>query len=192
VYVCQGWRARSLLKDLSDGFVKDVSKAFPPGKLVAGRVLAVDPERRMVDLSLKGSAVTGVKTIVGEAEVEDASDDDSKDVTDSETELVGLPAKKLNTAPAVAHSSDSSDEGDSGSDSDAAVPTTVPPKGAKRQRFNWEANSEDEDLKGGGGGDVWEDDDNEGEEAAHTGRRARAAAKRRLETEVGANVCVVW
>jgi ribosomal protein S1 len=46
-------------QDLSDSFLQDPSKEFPPGRLVAGRVLAVKPERRMVDLSLKPSVVVG-------------------------------------------------------------------------------------------------------------------------------------
>ncbi|OQS07493.1 rRNA biogenesis protein rrp5 [Thraustotheca clavata] len=49
--------ARVLLRDLSDDYVKEPAKQFPPGTLVAGRVTKVDGDK--LELSLKASVVTG-------------------------------------------------------------------------------------------------------------------------------------
>ena len=52
---------RVLLKDLADKFVQDPSAEFPPGKLVAAKVLSVDAASQLVNLSLRPSAVMGDK-----------------------------------------------------------------------------------------------------------------------------------
>ena len=49
--------ARVELKNLADAFVQDVATAFPPGKLVAGRVLSADDATKHVALSLRPSQV---------------------------------------------------------------------------------------------------------------------------------------
>ena len=49
----------SPVQDLADGFLKSPTEDFPRGKLVAGRVLAVNPEKRTVDLSLRATVVVG-------------------------------------------------------------------------------------------------------------------------------------
>jgi len=48
-----------LLQNLSDKFLKDPSVEFPPGRLVAGKVLALKADERLVDLSLRPSVVVG-------------------------------------------------------------------------------------------------------------------------------------
>ena len=50
---------RVLLKNLSQGFVKDVQGEFPVGKLVAGRVLNADETTGKFELTLRSSAVVG-------------------------------------------------------------------------------------------------------------------------------------
>ena len=52
---------RVLLKDLADKFVQDPSAEFPPGKLVAAKVLSVNAASNLVNLSLRPSAVMGDK-----------------------------------------------------------------------------------------------------------------------------------
>jgi predicted RNA-binding protein with RPS1 domain len=52
---------RVLLKDLADTFVPDPAASFPPGKLVAAKVVAVDAATGRVTLSLRPSAVLGDK-----------------------------------------------------------------------------------------------------------------------------------
>jgi rRNA biogenesis protein RRP5 len=49
--------ARVLIKNLSDGFVQNPEKQFPPGKLVVGRVTDVSDGK--VDVSLRTSTLTG-------------------------------------------------------------------------------------------------------------------------------------
>lgn len=48
-----------LIKDLSDDFVSDPSASFPPGRLVTGRVKAVNVADHTVELSLRSSDVNG-------------------------------------------------------------------------------------------------------------------------------------
>lgn len=49
-----------LCQDLSDDYIKNPAQEFPPGRLVAARVLAVGADGRSgIDLSLKASAVVG-------------------------------------------------------------------------------------------------------------------------------------
>eukprot|EP00511_Aplanochytrium_stocchinoi_P004268 CAMPEP_0204825738 /NCGR_PEP_ID=MMETSP1346-20131115/3552_1 /ASSEMBLY_ACC=CAM_ASM_000771 /TAXON_ID=215587 /ORGANISM="Aplanochytrium stocchinoi, Strain GSBS06" /LENGTH=802 /DNA_ID=CAMNT_0051953457 /DNA_START=106 /DNA_END=2514 /DNA_ORIENTATION=+ len=50
------------LRNLSDSYVEDVSKYFPLGKLVAGRVIHTNPEKHQVTLSLKSTSVIGSNT----------------------------------------------------------------------------------------------------------------------------------
>lgn len=45
--------ARVMLCNLSDSFVKEPLKDFPPGKLVTGRILQVDPASGLVSMTLK-------------------------------------------------------------------------------------------------------------------------------------------
>jgi rRNA biogenesis protein RRP5 len=48
--------ARCLLKNLSDSFVTDVARSFPPGKLLPRvRIVSVDPAKRTVEVSLRKS-----------------------------------------------------------------------------------------------------------------------------------------
>mmetsp|Transcript_15013 Transcript_15013/g.19708 ORF Transcript_15013/g.19708 Transcript_15013/m.19708 type:complete len:428 (+) Transcript_15013:74-1357(+) len=49
------------LRNLADGYVKDVAATFPYGKLVAGRVINADTKKKQVSLSLKSTAVIGRK-----------------------------------------------------------------------------------------------------------------------------------
>ena len=51
--------ARVMLRNLSDDFVKDIAFSFPPGKLVAGRVMSANADNRRIDASLKLSDVAG-------------------------------------------------------------------------------------------------------------------------------------
>lgn len=46
-------------QDMADTFIKDPSVDFPPGRLVACKVLAVKVDEGLVDLSLRPSAVVG-------------------------------------------------------------------------------------------------------------------------------------
>jgi rRNA biogenesis protein RRP5 len=55
--------ARVVLKDLSDKFVADISKSYPPGKLVQGRVTAVDVAEGHASLNLKTSVLSCLKRI---------------------------------------------------------------------------------------------------------------------------------
>ncbi|KAK6244021.1 hypothetical protein QUC31_010430 [Theobroma cacao] len=51
--------AKILLSNLSDGYIDDPKKEFPIGKLVAGRVLAVEPLSKRVEVTLKKSNTNG-------------------------------------------------------------------------------------------------------------------------------------
>ncbi|XVE75785.1 hypothetical protein DITRI_Ditri12bG0120500 [Diplodiscus trichospermus] len=51
--------AKILLSNLSDGYVDDPEKEFPIGKPVAGRVLAVEPLSKRVEVTLKKSNTNG-------------------------------------------------------------------------------------------------------------------------------------
>eukprot|EP00899_Mesostigma_viride_P026493 jgi/Mesvir1/7028/Mv09156-RA.1 len=53
VSVAPGVDARVMLCNLSDSFVADPVKAFPPGKLVKGRVVSVDTAKGKVEMSLR-------------------------------------------------------------------------------------------------------------------------------------------
>lgn len=53
-----------LISELSDGFIKDIKGAFPPGKLVTGRVLDVDSNKGQINLSLKRSVVLAKKRVL--------------------------------------------------------------------------------------------------------------------------------
>ena len=55
---------RVLISELSDGFIKDVKDAFPPGKLITGRILDVDTAKGQVNLSLKKSVVLAKKRML--------------------------------------------------------------------------------------------------------------------------------
>jgi rRNA biogenesis protein RRP5 len=55
--------ARVVLKDLSDKFVADISKSYPPGKLVQGRVTGVDIAEGHASLNLKTSVLSCLKRI---------------------------------------------------------------------------------------------------------------------------------
>ncbi|KAG0628431.1 hypothetical protein M758_1G025900 [Ceratodon purpureus] len=46
--------ARVLISNLSNSFVKEPAESFPPGKLVTGRILSVEPLSGRVEMSLKG------------------------------------------------------------------------------------------------------------------------------------------
>ncbi|XP_078436680.1 RIBOSOMAL RNA PROCESSING 5 [Wolffia australiana] len=58
--------ARILISDLSDGFVEKPELEFPVGRLIKGRVLAVDSSSKRVDLTLKSE--DGAKTSSGTAD----------------------------------------------------------------------------------------------------------------------------
>ncbi|KAL4342371.1 hypothetical protein GQ457_08G016920 [Hibiscus cannabinus] len=51
--------AKILMSNLSDGYVDDPEKEFPIGKLVSGRVLAVEPLSKRVEVTLKKSNTNG-------------------------------------------------------------------------------------------------------------------------------------
>ncbi|XVF75995.1 hypothetical protein PTKIN_Ptkin13bG0232000 [Pterospermum kingtungense] len=51
--------AKILLSNLSDGYIDDPKMEFPIGKLVAGRVLAVEPLSKRVEVTLKKSNING-------------------------------------------------------------------------------------------------------------------------------------
>jgi rRNA biogenesis protein RRP5 len=55
--------ARVVLKDLSDKFVADIAKSYPPGKLVQGRITAVDIAEGHASLNLKTSVLSCLKRI---------------------------------------------------------------------------------------------------------------------------------
>lgn len=191
VRVCLGWRARSLLKDLSDGFVKELSRSFPSGKLVAGRVLAVDSVAKTIDLSLKGSAVTGTRTLLADAAPSADTDTDTDDDSESDVEVVGVPRPQATAAGSDGSESDSENEDNSGSESEGSEEETVvapvQQKATKRPRFDWNAETPaDEDTKADSDG--WSSDGDGDADGAHAGRRARASAKKRLEAETGIGV----
>eukprot|EP01126_Amoeba_proteus_P033648 TRINITY_DN3310_c0_g1_i1.p1 TRINITY_DN3310_c0_g1~~TRINITY_DN3310_c0_g1_i1.p1 ORF type:complete len:1748 (-),score=331.88 TRINITY_DN3310_c0_g1_i1:88-5331(-) len=48
-------RARVMLRCLSDKFITNPAKSFPPGKLIKGLITKVDQENRFIDMSLKKS-----------------------------------------------------------------------------------------------------------------------------------------
>lgn len=54
---------RCMLKNLSDGFVHDVQKQFPVGKVVAGRISSVNAERSQLGLNLRPSVVAAAPSI---------------------------------------------------------------------------------------------------------------------------------
>ena len=54
-----GITARVKVSHLADGFVKEIAVSFPPGKLVAGRVLSHDADTGLTELTLKPSRVVG-------------------------------------------------------------------------------------------------------------------------------------
>lgn len=65
VTIAQGVQARAQLKNLSDEFVDDIEAAFPPGKLVAGRIIEVRTIKgkgRVVELSMKPSVLVDSDT----------------------------------------------------------------------------------------------------------------------------------
>mmetsp|Transcript_8085 Transcript_8085/g.14846 ORF Transcript_8085/g.14846 Transcript_8085/m.14846 type:complete len:357 (+) Transcript_8085:89-1159(+) len=47
------------MRNLADRYVKDAAKEFPVGKLVAGRIIEVDPSRPKIVASLSSSSVVG-------------------------------------------------------------------------------------------------------------------------------------
>ncbi|TYJ18682.1 hypothetical protein E1A91_A09G140100v1 [Gossypium mustelinum] len=51
--------AKILMSNLSNGYVNDPKKEFPIGKLVSGRVLAVEPLSKRVEVTLKNSDTKG-------------------------------------------------------------------------------------------------------------------------------------
>ena len=65
VFVTLGCKvsARVVLKDLSDKFVADISKSYPPGKLVQGRITAVDVSEGHASLNLKTSVLSCTKRV---------------------------------------------------------------------------------------------------------------------------------
>ncbi|CAK9113743.1 rRNA biogenesis protein RRP5 (Ribosomal RNA-processing protein 5) (U3 small nucleolar RNA-associated protein RRP5) (U3 snoRNA-associated protein RRP5), partial [Durusdinium trenchii] len=69
VQLSRGVKAIVPLKFLADRFVEDVGKEFPPGKLVAGRVVTVDEKAQKVVLSLKASSVIGQQVAFDKLEV---------------------------------------------------------------------------------------------------------------------------
>uniref|UniRef100_A0A7N0TNV2 rRNA biogenesis protein RRP5 n=1 Tax=Kalanchoe fedtschenkoi TaxID=63787 RepID=A0A7N0TNV2_KALFE len=54
--------AKILLSNLSGGFVEDLNKEFPVGKLVAGRVISVEPLAKRVEVTLKTTDTGSVKS----------------------------------------------------------------------------------------------------------------------------------
>lgn len=193
ILVGRGLMARCLLKELSDGFVKDPAASFPTGKLVAGRVLACEAAGS-ISLSLKGSVVTGKRSLLAvdakPQSVVDAaeSSSDSEDDDDTEAVPVGVAAKR----PAAFAASDDESEGEvSGEESDASdesLPerTAVPSSRAlKKSKFDWDGEAEPSSAGSDGGGDEWDIPAETDENEQTTGRRARASAKKRLEGEVG-------
>ena len=59
--ISRGVTAFVKLRNLSDGFVKDIKVGFPIGKLVAGRVIASSDQDGKVELSLKSTSVIDPK-----------------------------------------------------------------------------------------------------------------------------------
>ena len=55
--------ARVVLRDLSDKFGADIAKAYPPGKLVQGRITAVDVAEGYASLNLKTSVLSCTKRV---------------------------------------------------------------------------------------------------------------------------------
>uniref|UniRef100_A0A7S3EKQ8 Small ribosomal subunit protein bS1c n=1 Tax=Rhodosorus marinus TaxID=101924 RepID=A0A7S3EKQ8_9RHOD len=51
--------ARVLLSNLSDHFVKNVERSFPPGKLISGRIQSLDKESKHVELTLRMDMTEG-------------------------------------------------------------------------------------------------------------------------------------
>ncbi|GMJ14782.1 Ribosomal RNA Processing 5 [Hibiscus trionum] len=56
--------AKILLSNLYDGYIDDPKKEFPVGKLVSGRVLAVEPLSKRVEVTLKKSNTNGASKSV--------------------------------------------------------------------------------------------------------------------------------
>ncbi|KAJ8754493.1 hypothetical protein K2173_005654 [Erythroxylum novogranatense] len=54
--------AKILISNLSDGFVESPEKEFPVGKLVMGKVLSVEPLSKRVEVTLKSSTSSKVKS----------------------------------------------------------------------------------------------------------------------------------
>ena len=63
IQLTRSLNARCLLSHLSDGYVKDIATAFPPGRLVAGKVL--NTKAGKVELTLRSSDVTGKRSGAG-------------------------------------------------------------------------------------------------------------------------------
>ncbi|XP_010317858.1 rRNA biogenesis protein RRP5 [Solanum lycopersicum] len=51
--------AKVLLSNLSDGYVENIEKGFPVGKLVIGRVVSVEPLSKRVEITLRTSSAVG-------------------------------------------------------------------------------------------------------------------------------------
>ncbi|CAM8882388.1 unnamed protein product [Rhodiola kirilowii] len=59
--------AKILLSNLSSGFVEDLNKEFPIGKLVTGRVVSVEPQSKRVEVTLKTTdASNALKTEISD------------------------------------------------------------------------------------------------------------------------------
>lgn len=63
VRISRSITGRVLLRDLSDSFVEKPEQLFQVGRLVSSRVLAVDSDHKIVQLSLKASALIGEASI---------------------------------------------------------------------------------------------------------------------------------
>ena len=212
IMLARGLMGRSLLKNLSDGFVKDVKGAFPVGKLVAGRVLAVQAGGN-VDITLKGSEVTGTKTLVKSkadvraerGAVEASSDSDSEDDSDAET-VPAFRAGKRAASDSEGESEASNDDSDDGreggggseeSEDEGEDAKAKQAKPLKRAKFDWDEDGVDEVEADAAAATATTTDANDAEEALwdsgaagedqeqHVGRRAKASAKKRLDTEIG-------
>lgn len=60
VQLSRSLQAHVKLRDLADEFIREPSKKFPVGRLVAGRVLSVHKDTKRIDLSLKPSIVSNL------------------------------------------------------------------------------------------------------------------------------------
>ena len=56
--------ARVVISELSDRFIKDVKGAYPPGKLVTGRILDIDNKKSQISMSLKRTVVLAKKRVL--------------------------------------------------------------------------------------------------------------------------------
>ncbi len=163
---------------MQDGFVKNVHKAFPCGKLVAGRITDLDRASLRIEMSLKASDVTGEKPKPGsrkedrstksrtskslaggddDEEEEHSSDSDAADAeedSDSDGNLALLGADES--------SDEDSDDNEDSDDSDVEVVHPLKGKGAKAVLVA-ESDSEDDvaTVAAGDSDDEAADDDDD-------------------------------